>query len=136
MVKFESSVKTIPHAQERVYEKLSNLNNLESVKDKLPLEKVKDFSFDADRLSFRADPVGQLTLSIVERTPCKCVKFASENSPLPFNLWIQIVPVADEECKIKITVGAEVNPFVKAMVQKPIQEGIERMADLLARINY
>ena len=39
MANFESSVKVIPYSQERVYAKLSDLSNLESVKDRLPEDK-------------------------------------------------------------------------------------------------
>lgn len=136
MTKFESSIKVIPYAQERVYEKLSDLSNLESLKDRLPQDKVKDLSFDTDTLSFSVDPVGQLTLKIIEREPHKCIKFETTNSPLPFNMWIQLVPAAAEECKIKITVGLEINPFMKAMVQKPLQEGLEKMVEMLSMIPY
>lgn len=136
MTKFESSVKVIPYSQERVYDKLADLSNLESIKDRLPQDKVKDMSFDTDTLSFNVDPVGQLTLKIIERGPCKCIKFETINSPLPFNMWIQIVSSADEECKLKITIGLDINPFMKAMVQKPLQEGLEKMADMLSMIQY
>ncbi len=136
MTKFESSVKVIPYSQERVYDKLADLSNLESIKHRLPQDKVKDMSFDTDTLSFNVDPVGQLTLKIIEREPCKCIKFETINSPLPFNMWIQIVSSADEECKLKITIGLDINPFMKAMVQKPLQEGLEKMADMLSMIQY
>ncbi|WP_455593129.1 SRPBCC family protein [Bacteroides sp.] len=136
MTKFESSVKVIPFAQERVYQKLSDLSNLEALKDRLPEDKVKGVSFDADTLSFNVDPVGQLTLKIIEREPSKCIKFETTNSPLPFNMWIQIVPSAEEECKLKVTIGMEINPFMKAMVQKPLQEGLEKMAEMLSSIQY
>ncbi|MCM0315080.1 SRPBCC family protein [Bacteroides fragilis] len=136
MTKFESSVKVIPYSQERVYDKLADLSNLESIKDRLPQDKVKDMSFDTDTLSFNVDPVGQLTLKIIEREPCKCIKFETINSPLPFNMWIQIVSSSDEECKLKITIGLDINPFMKAMVQKPLQEGLEKMADMLSMIQY
>ena len=67
MSNFESSVKVIPYSQERVYNKLSDLSNLEAVKDRLPKDKVQDLSFDLDTLSFSVSPIGQLTLQIVER---------------------------------------------------------------------
>ncbi|MBC8592246.1 SRPBCC family protein [Oscillospiraceae bacterium N12] len=136
MTKFESSVKVIPYGQERVYNKLADLSNLEAIKDRLPEDKVKDISFDTDTLSFSVAPVGQLTLKIIDREPDKCIKFETVNSPLPFNMWIQIAPVAVEECKLKITIGMELNPFMKTMVQKPLQEGLEKMADMLSMINY
>ncbi len=136
MTKFESSTKYIQASQEAVYGKLSDLNNLEQVKERLPEDKVKNLSFDADSLTVEVSPVGKITLQIVEKEPCKCIKFGTVTSPLPFNLWIQLLPVADNECKMKLTIGMELNPFMKAMVQKPLQEGVEKMADALALIPY
>ncbi|MGN0048140.1 MAG: SRPBCC family protein [Bacteroides sp.] len=136
MTKFESSIKYIQASQEVVYGKLSDLNNLEQVKDRLPEDKVKNLSFDADSLTVEVSPVGKITLQIVEKEPCKCIKFGTVTSPLPFNLWIQLLPVADNECKMKLTIGMELNPFMKAMVQKPLQEGVEKMADALSIIPY
>lgn len=136
MTKFESSIKYIQASQEAVYGKLSDLNNLEQVKERLPEDKVKNLSFDADSLTVEVSPVGKITLQIVEKEPCKCIKFGTVTSPLPFNLWIQLLPVADNECKMKLTIGMELNPFMKAMVQKPLQEGVEKMADALTLIPY
>ncbi|WP_289771888.1 SRPBCC family protein [Bacteroides acidifaciens] len=136
MGNFESSVKVIPYSQERVYNKLSDLSNLEAIKDRLPQDKVQDLSFDSDTLSFSVPPVGQLTLQIVEREPCKCIKLATANSPIPFNMWIQLVATREEECKVKVTIRIDINPFMKAMVQKPLQDGLEKMVEMLAAINY
>lgn len=136
MSQFESSVKQIPFSQERVYTKLSDLSNLESVKDRIPQDKVKDISFDSDTLTFSVEPVGKITLQVIEREPFKCIKFETTQSPLPFNLWIQLVPDSEQGCKMKLTIRVDINPFMKAMVQKPLQEGIEKMADMLAMIQY
>lgn len=136
MTTFESEVKVIPFSQERVYDKLSNLNNLEAIKDRLPEDKVKDISFDADTLSFSVPAIGQLTLKIIEREPSKCIKLETTSSPLPFNMWIQLVPTTAEECKLKVTIGMELNPFMKGMIQKPLNEGLAKMADMLAVIQY
>lgn len=136
MTKFESSIKHVQASQAAVYAKLSDLNNLEKIKDRLPEDKVKGLTFDADSLSFEVSPVGKITLQIVEREPEKCIKFGTSSSPLPFNLWIQIVAVTETECKMKLTIGMDLNPFMKTMVQKPLQEGLEKMADMLAMIPY
>lgn len=136
MTQFESSVKTIPYAQGRVYKKLSDLNNIEGVKDRLPADKIKELSFDSDTLSFNVSPVGKVTLRICEREPDKCIKFETTNSPLPLNLWIQIVPTNDEECKIKLTIKADIPVLIKGMVKKPLQEGLEKMVEMLSMIPY
>ncbi len=141
MVQFESTVKHVPYSQERVYGKLSDLNNLAFMRDRLDTLKEKmggrmeDLSFDQDSLSVKIQGVC-LTLRIIERDPMKCIKFEGDKSPVPLNLWIQILPEGETEAKIKVTVRAEVNAFMKAMISKPLQEGVEKIADVLALISY
>ena len=140
-VQFESSIKHVPYSQERVYNKLSDLNNLESVRERLDLlkdkldGKLEDMNFDTDSLTLKVQGIS-LTLRIVEREPMKCIKFEGDKSPIPLNLWIQILPVTDDAAKMKVTIRAEVNMFMKAMVSKPLQEGVEKLADMLAVIPY
>ena len=140
-VQFESNVKHVPYSQERVYNKLSDLNNLEGARERLDMVKDKldgkleDMSFDRDSITLKVQGIS-LTLRIIEREPLKCIKFEGDKSPIPLNLWIQILPVTQEEAKMKVTIRAEVNMFMKAMVSKPLQEGIEKLADMLAMIPY
>lgn len=136
MTKFESTVHHIHAPQSVVYEKLADLTHLAAIKDRLPQDKVKNLSFDTDSLSVEVSPVGQVALQIVEREPCKCIKFATTQSPLPFNLWVQLLPDGEAESKMKLTIGLELNPFMKAMLQKPLQEHVEKFASLLAMIPY
>jgi hypothetical protein len=37
---------------------------------------------------------------------------------------------------MKLTIKADMNPFLKMMVAKPLQEGIEKIADMLAMAKY
>lgn len=134
MAQFESNVKFVPYSQERVYNKLSDLNNLEGVRERLG-DKVQGLDFDSDTLTFTMQGI-TITLRIIEREPCKCIKFESDQSPIPLNLWIQMLPVTSEQAKLKVTIRAEVNMFMKAMVTKPLQEGVEKLADMLAMIAY
>lgn len=135
MSKFESGIKHIPHPQTAVYNALCDLSNLDKVKDKLPEDKIKDLSFDSDSLTIGA-PMGSVSMRIIEREEPKCIKFATEKSPIAANLWIQIVPEGEDACKMKLTIKADINPFIKGMVAKPLQEGLEKIADVLAMIPY
>lgn len=135
MATFDSSVRQIPHSQQAVYNMLSDLSNIDRVKDRIPADKLNDLTFDADSMSI-STPMGAVKLKIVDREEPKCIKFETEQSPLPFNFWIQILPVTDTTCKMKLTIKAELNPFIKGMVSKPLQEGIEKIADALQMINY
>ena len=134
--KFESNVKFVPYSQEAVYKNISDLRNLEKVRDRVPEDKVNDFSFDEDTVSLNVAPVGELKLRICEREEPKCVKFETVQSPVPFNVWVQVLPVDDNNSKMKVTVKAELNPFIKSMVEKPLQDGVEKIADALAQVHY
>ena len=141
MAQYESSIKHIPYSQERVYNKLSDLNNLNSVRDRLDLikdkldGKLEDMTFDSDSLTLKVQGFN-LTLRIIEREPLKCIKFEGDKTPIPLNLWIQILPEGMDNAKMKVTIRAEVNMFMKAMVAKLLQEGVEKLADMLSMIPY
>lgn len=136
MSKFESSVKQIPYPQQSVYEKLSDLNNLEKVKDRMPEDKASELEFTQDTISVSVPPVGKISLQVIEREAPKTIKFQTLQSPMSFNLWIQLLPVTDASSKMKLTIQADINPFIKAMISNQLQEGIEKIADMLAMINY
>jgi len=136
MAKFESSVKQIPYAQQSVFNVLSDLNNLERIRNRVPEDKLQNFSFDHDSVSVSVAPVGQITLRICEREEPKCIKFESVQSPLAFHLWIQILPTAENASKMRVTIDADIPLMLRAMVSGPLQEGVEKMADALAAIPY
>lgn len=136
MAKFESSVKQIPYAQQSVFNVLSDLNNLERIRNRVPEDKLQNFSFDHDSVSVSVAPVGQITLRICEREEPKCIKFESVQSPLAFHLWIQILPTAENASKMRVTIDADIPLMLRGMVSGPLQEGVEKMADALAAIPY
>ena len=136
MTKFESSIKQIPYPVEDVYRNLSDLSNLERVRDRIPQDKLQDFQFDSDSVQVSVSPVGTIKLRICEREDNKCVKFETEQSPLPFNLWIQVLPVDSSSSKMKVTVKADIPFMLKGMVSGPLQDGVEKIADALSQIPF
>ena len=131
MTKFESSIKQIPYPVEAVYRNISDLSNLERVRDRIPQDK-----FDSDSVQVSVSPVGTIKLRICDREENKCVKFETEQSPLAFNLWIQVLPVSDTTSKMKVTVQADIPFMLKGMVSGPLQDGVEKIADALSQIPF
>lgn len=136
MSQYESSVKCIPFPQERVYAKIEDLNNLEVLKGKLPEDKVKEFTYNRDEVTVNVPPVGNVTIRVVEREAPKCVKFEAVGVPFPTNMWIQIISDGEEASKLRVVVKTEVNFMFRAMVEKPLKEGIEKIAEVLSLIQY
>ena len=167
MAKYESNIKYIAAPVEAVYNKLSNLENLQPIldnaannpmvaeklkeagQDPSQLEKLKDVQLSADRISIPAPMVGEIALRIIERedpalTDGKgTIKFETEQSPIEANLWIQMLPSSEaytpdgsKGSKIKLTLKADLNPMIKMMVGKKLEEGIDKFADMLAMLPY
>ena len=136
MADFVSEVKTIPYNEDRIFQMLSDLSNLEKVKDRIPQDKIKDFEFDKDSCSFSVAPVGKITFQIVEREPNKTIKFTTTNSPVPLHLWIQLKQMEENETRLKMTVRADLNPFIAPMVSKPLQDAIDKISTILASLPY
>jgi len=136
MTDFVSDVQKIPYDANRVYAKLSDLNNLEKIQSLLPEGKIKEFTFDTDSCSFRAEPIGKISMRVVERDPGKTIKLVSEKSPVPFTCWIQLKEVAADDTRLRITFSADIPFLFKGMVSKPLEEGIKKVAEALAKLPY
>ncbi|MBR5038431.1 MAG: SRPBCC family protein [Prevotella sp.] len=136
MSTFESSVKIVEYPQEKVYATLSDLSNLGKLEGRFPEDTFQDFEFSADSVSISVQPVGKVAMNIVDREEPKCIKYETIQSPVPFNLWVQLLPVTETTCKMKLTIKADLNPFVKVMISKPLNEGLEKLADTLAQVRY
>lgn len=136
MTEFVSEIKMIPQNDDRIFGMLSDLSNLERIKDRIPQDKIKNFEFDSDSCSFAVDPVGKINFQIVEREPNKTIKFQTTNSPVPLFLWIQLKQIAEMDTRMKITVRADLNPFLKPMVSKPLQEAVDKISTVIAALPY
>ena len=147
--KYISEVKFIEASQERVYDRLSNLENLGEFFDPERVNELKknypdapDFKLDnfratADECSFTVSPVGKVGVQITEREPSKLIKLTgSQTIPFKFNCWIQLLPTGMTTCKVKITLHAELNPMIKMMVDKHLKEGVNRIAEAITRFPY
>lgn len=136
MTEFTSEVKTIPHGVGNIYNVLSDLSNLELVRDKIPADKIKNLSFDKDSCTINVSPVGDVKFEIVERVDNDTIKFQGMQLPMEIYMWIQLKGSADNETKLKLTIKADLNVFIKPMVSKPLTEGIEKVADMLVVLPY
>jgi len=134
--KFESSVRHIGASRKQVYDMLSNLENIGRVVDRIPEKQRDNLSFDRDSVSIGGLPVGGVTVRIVGRDEPATIKMQAEQSPVPFFFWVQLLPEGDDQCKMRLTMKAELNPFIAQMAKKPLQEGIDKIADALEQINY
>ena len=135
--KYESKITSAPCSAQQIYRVLSNLQNLERVKDLIPKDKVQEMDIESDRVRFKVDGLAQkITIAIVDRIENDTIKFGAEGIPMDANFWIQMKEVSPTDTRLKLTVKADIPFMFKFMVEKKLQTGLDQAAEMLAQFPY
>ena len=135
--KYESKITSAPCSAEQIYRVISNLQNLERVRDLIPQDKIQEMEVEPDRLRMKVDGLGQkISIAIVDRIENDTVKFGAEGIPVEANFWIQLKQVTPTDTRIRLTVKADIPMMFKMMIGKKLQEGLNQAADMLAQFPY
>ena len=136
-VKYESKIHSAAASAEQIYKVLSNLNNLNRVKDLIPKDKVQELEISEDCVRMKVDGLGQkIAISIVDKIENDTIKFGAENIPMEMNFWIQLKEVTPNDTRIKLTLKADLPMMFKMMLDKKLQNGIYQAAEMLAKFPY
>lgn len=162
MNKYESTVKTVFAPVERVYARLSDLTSLQVLKDRVddprfeelinsqvPADKrptpeqfeklrnnIRKMELTQDTMSGHIGPLGDITLRVVERAESKLVKMELEGAPIAVTIWIQMLPSDENSSRLKVTLGAELNFFIRKMIESKLEKAPEGLAQFLSQIPY
>ncbi len=135
--KYESKITSAPCSAAQIYKVLSNLQNLERVKDLIPKDKIQEMDIEPDRVRLKVDGLAQkITIAIVDRIENDTVKFGAEGIPMDANFWIQMKEVSPVDTRLKLTVKADIPFMFKMMVEKKLQTGLDQAADMLEQYPY
>lgn len=151
MTKYESEIQYVARPVEAVYARFSDLRNLENLRERLSdpavqaqisqqvgEDKLAQFSEQMQNVTFTADgiemstAIGQMSLSIIEREEPKLLKFALQGAPMEAYVWLQLLPVDENSSRFRVTIGAELNFFIKKMVGSKLEQATQGLAQILA----
>jgi len=129
---------------ESVYSKLSNLENLRSLLERIPSDKVPEdqkamldnITISPDSISVPAGPVGNLDFVVTERKEPSLVKLSAQNSPVPMSLALCITPESDAECTAKVDIDINIPPMLRPMVGDKIQQVADKFSLILKAISF
>jgi carbon monoxide dehydrogenase subunit G len=144
--KYVSDIKIVNNNQEIIYNYLSNFENLSKyvnegllskMSEQIPQIQISNFESDSDSCRFQISGMGQAEIRIIDREPHKTIKINSSGGmPVGITFWIQLLPVSAYETKLRLTLDADMSMMIKMMVNKKLEEGINRLADMLAALPY
>ena len=158
MTKYESQIYTANATQQHAYERMANLKNFEALRQimeqpefverlmanvpaehagKVTPEKIEEVRRQFENVVFSEDAVsfdsklGLITLAITEREEPKLVKLQGVGTPIDGTLWVQLLPLGAYQSKMKVTIGADVNFFIRKMVEKYLKQAPDGIASFL-----
>lgn len=131
MKTYESKIVSIRRMDEDVYMVLSNFKNFSPLAQ---LAKVENWQADDDWCRFDVKGLGTAGLRIIEKEPNKTIKITGDGGiPFEFFLWVQLKQVAPYDTRLKITLKAELNMMMSMMVGSKLQDGVDAMAEQIAK---
>ncbi len=146
ITKYVSDVHLIDRNVEMVYNHLSDFKNLsrfltdeliDKVSGSLPGVSIENFESDSDSCSFTVSGIGRTEIRVVDREPHTTIKVKGGGDlPVELTFWIQLLPLAPYETKLRLTLHTEMSMMVKMVVGNKLEEGVNRLATALAALPY
>ena len=135
--KYESKISSAPYPAEQIYRVISNLQNIERVRDMIPQDKVQEMEIEPDRIRMKVDGLAQkITIAIVDRIENDTVKFGAEGIPMQANFWIQLKELAPNDTRIKLTLKADIPMMFRMMIGSKLQTGLDQASEMLTKFPY
>ena len=123
-----SETHSLQSSADNVFDFMGDFNNFKHL---LPEDKITNFECTSEQCSFGIKGLMPLTIKIKERLPKSQITFETTGvAKFVFTLHIHLL----ENQKTNIELEGDMNPFIKAMAEKPLRELVNTMATKLAAV--
>ena len=132
MTKIESKEVEIAKPAKDIYAFLEDMNNFEQL---LPEGRISEWTSDGRSCSFKVQGAATIGLQLDGGTAPGLLKMKStERSPFPFTLDVHMTE-DNGVTKARQEFNADINPFIKMMVEKPLKNLFDHIADRMKAIH-
>ncbi|MBK8531823.1 MAG: hypothetical protein IPL64_08000 [Flavobacteriales bacterium] len=126
MTTIESKHVVIGKAAQDLYTFLQDMNNFQQL---LPQDRISEWKSDGSSCSFKVQGAATIGLQLDGGTEPNLVKMkATERSPFPFTLDVHLNE-QDGTTEAWQVFNGDINPFIKMMVEKPLKNLFDHIAD-------
>ena len=132
MTTLESKKVAIGKPAQELYTFLQDMNNFKQL---LPEGRISEWQSDGKSCSFKVQGAATIGLELAGGTEPSLLQLkATERSPFPFTLDVHLEESAGSTSAWQVF-RAELNPFIKMMVEKPLQNLFDHIADRMKAIH-
>lgn len=125
MTRIESKTVAVNKSAEELFSQLEDFRNFKKV---MP-ESVDKFEADEDSFLFGMKGMPDVRLRLEEKRPPEYMLFRSASGKIDFSLEGFITPVSDNTCEVKFEFKGKFNAMVRMMVERPLKNFIENLAN-------
>ncbi len=120
---FESRTGTVSCSAEEVFMFVTDVRNFEQF---IPEGTINNLVADKESCSFNVAMIGKVSFRLAERKEFSRVVFEGDAlSKEDFRLILDIIDDGTNPVQVKVFVNAVLNPMLKMMAKKPIQQFLE-----------
>ncbi len=131
MTEIGSEKVSIKSSEEKIYSFLSDFNNF----GKLMPEQVINWQSTLETCSFSIKGMADLALKMDQKTDFSFISYISDgNKPFAFSLNSHIQNQDNNSSEVQIVLNAELNPMLKMMAQRPLQNFVNLLVQKLKDI--
>lgn len=124
-----SETHTAQSSTDNLFDFMGDFNHFKHL---LPEDKIDNFECTSEQCSFSIKGLMPLTIKIKERSPKSRITFETTGlAKFVFTLHIHLL----ENQKTNVELEGDMNPFIKAMAEKPLRELVNTMSSKLAGLS-
>ena len=144
MTNIKSEKAIIPASAEQVYDKLSNLDNLKPLLEKIPADQIpadkkemfENLNITADSISIPAGPVGEIKLRVTDRLPYSLIQLTGEGTPVPMNMQLAIESKSPQSCEVQVIISLDIPLMLKPMVSGPLKKVADQFVNVMGALPF
>lgn len=137
MAKYSGKPVTVNKPINDIYSRLNNLSAFQQRIDELPEEarqKLGEVTFTDDRITINAPAVGPLTFVVAERVEPTLLRLSAENSPVPFNIILNMAEKGEELTEISTDLDVEIPMMLRPLVGGKMQEAADKISETFSNL--
>lgn len=128
-----SEVNSTQSSLKSLFDFLSDFKNFGTI---LPEDKVENFQYTENECSFNIKGITPMKIKKADSKPYEYILFSSEGlAKFNFSLKVFFIGEADQKGECKIELMGDLNPFIKAMAEKPLTALTNSMSLKLSQLN-
>lgn len=138
MATFKSPKTEIGKSADELFDRFSDLSNLQTVLDGLSPEQrsqVGDVEFTADSLKIVTPQVGAIEFTVTDRMRPSKIVFGTKSSPVPLSMELDIEPTGENSSSVQTLIEVEIPAMLRPLIGPHLQKAADKFGELISGLS-